>query len=184
MFARYSPPATEPLARVPSSIAWRRDPSPPGVTRARTKYRIPFPFYAGWRSPRMFTCDVPSFAAHQASFGLFLLQGDDCLFQVFRFRPQPGEHFADVHSLKGYRAPVSQGSRLLRGRRPPGMMHLRDVRFALVPKQLGMDVVTLVRGGFVHFHLNAVRIRPSVLADAGDLPGHLDPRPAGFNGKA
>src|SRR5437879_2643002 len=40
MFRRYSPSATEPWPRVPFSMALRSAASRPGLTRARTRYRI------------------------------------------------------------------------------------------------------------------------------------------------
>jgi hypothetical protein len=56
------------------------------------------------------------------------------------------------------------------------MMHLRDARFAFVTEQLWMDVMALVPRGFVYFHLDAVRVGPGVLTDAGDLPGNFHTR--------
>src|SRR5580698_5328138 len=47
-----------------------------------------------------------------------------------------------------------------------------------------MDVVTLVRLCLIHFHLDAMRIGPRVLTDAGDLPGNFNARFAGFDGEA
>src|ERR1700733_318391 len=47
-----------------------------------------------------------------------------------------------------------------------------------------MNVVTLVPLRLVHFHLDAMRIGPGVLTDAGDLPGNLHPGFAGLDGKA
>jgi hypothetical protein len=38
-----------------------------------------------------------------------------------------------------------------------------------------MDVVTLIPLQLVDFHLDAMRIRPSVLTDASDLPGNFTP---------
>src|SRR5580698_3928151 len=61
------------------------------------------------------------------------------------------------------------------------MMHLRDARFALMPEQLRMEVVTLVLRRFVHFHLDAVRVGPGILTDSGYHPGHLHARFAGFD---
>jgi hypothetical protein len=37
-----------------------------------------------------------------------------------------------------------------------------------------MDAANLIRLRFVHFHLDAMRIGPSVLTDSGDQPGDLD----------
>ncbi len=64
------------------------------------------------------------------------------------------------------------------------MMQLRDARFAFMPEQLRMDVVTLIVGRLVHFHLDAMRFGPSVLTDAGDLPGDLHAGLAGLDSKA
>src|SRR5580704_9091663 len=44
-----------------------------------------------------------------------------------------------------------------------------------------MEVVTLVRVGLVYFHLDAMRVSPGVLTDAGDLPGNLHSRLAGLD---
>jgi hypothetical protein len=62
-------------------------------------------------------------------------------------------------------------------------MDFRNVRLPFVPEQLGMEVVTLVPGGFVHFHLNAMRAGPGVLADSGDLPRNLDAWLIRFDGE-
>src|SRR5580704_3835072 len=43
-----------------------------------------------------------------------------------------------------------------------------------------MYVVTLVPRRFFHFDLDAMCVGPSILTDAGDLPGNFDSRPAGF----
>jgi hypothetical protein len=43
---------------------------------------------AGWAAP------APATASSEA------LQSDNCLFEVFAFRPQFGEHFGDVHSCR------------------------------------------------------------------------------------
>src|SRR3984885_4088333 len=44
--------------------------------------------------------------------------------------------------------------------------------------------MTLVPLRLVHFRLDAMRIGPSVLTDAGDLPGNFDSRLAGLDGEA
>src|SRR5580704_2631954 len=84
---------------------------------------------------------------------------------------------ASVISISG----ISYAQLFLRCR--PGMMHLRDVRFALVSEQLWMDVMPLVLCCFVYFHPDAMRVGPGVLADAGDLPGNLHARLAGLDGE-
>jgi hypothetical protein len=63
-------------------------------------------------------------------------------------------------------------------------MNFRDARFALVSEQFRMKIVTLVPLRLVLFHRDAMRVSPCVLTDAGDLPGNLYTRPAGFDGEA
>jgi hypothetical protein len=69
MSRRYSPPATEPLPRVLCSIAWRRDRSQLGLTRARTKYLMLFPSMRGRSRPGC------SPARAQTPFGFFSRPG-------------------------------------------------------------------------------------------------------------
>jgi hypothetical protein len=64
------------------------------------------------------------------------------------------------------------------------MMNFRDAQFTLVAEELGMDVVALIERRFVYFHLDAMRVGPSVLADAGYLPGNFHSRLAGLDGEA
>jgi len=52
-----------------------------------------------------------------------------------------------------------------------------------VPKQLRMDAVAVVPCGLVHFNLDAMRVGPSVLTNAGDLPGNLHVGLAGLDGE-
>ena len=47
-----------------------------------------------------------------------------------------------------------------------------------------MDVVALILRRLFHFHLDAMSVSPSVLTDAGDLPGNLHARLAGFDREA
>src|ERR1700691_1120375 len=47
-----------------------------------------------------------------------------------------------------------------------------------------MDIVALVLRRLVHFHLNAMRVGPGVLTDAGHLPGDLHVRFVGFDDEA
>src|SRR6266403_1841511 len=49
MFRRYSPSATEPWPRVPFSMALRSAASRPGLTRARTRYRITVLILPNWQ---------------------------------------------------------------------------------------------------------------------------------------
>src|SRR5580698_6382940 len=63
------------------------------------------------------------------------------------------------------------------------MMHLADTRFAFVTKQFRMEIVTLVRWNLVHLHLDAMRVGPSVLTDAGDLPGNFHVWLVGLDGE-
>ena len=63
-------------------------------------------------------------------------------------------------------------------------MHLRDARFPLVPEEFRMDIVTLILGRLVHFHLDAMGVGPSILTDAGHLPGDFHSRLTGLDGEA
>ena len=46
-----------------------------------------------------------------------------------------------------------------------------------------MDVVTLVGRRFLYFHLDAMRVGPGVLTDAGNLPGNFHVRLVGLDGE-